>query len=73
MTGLSCELVPESVDTAYDVTVHQEKGMLLLRPFCSFLSFFYPFLDFESCKRQSKSWQHPPFMSLLLLLTPFER
>ena len=52
---------------------HQEKGMLLLTPFCSFLSFFYPFLAFESCKRQSKSRQHPPFTSLLLLLTPFER
>ena len=36
--------------------VHQEKGMLLLTPFCYFLFFFFPFLAFESCERQSKSW-----------------
>ena len=54
-------------------TLHQEKGILLETPFCSFLSFFFPFLAFESCKRKLKSQQHPPFRSLLLLLTPFER
>ena len=53
--------------------VHQEKGILLLTPFYSFLCFFFPFLAFESCKRQSKSQQHPPFTSLLLLPTPFKR
>ena len=52
---------------------HQEKGILLLTPFYSFLCFFFPFLAFESCKRQLKSQQHPPFTSLLLLPTPFKR